>query len=177
MKQDILTFEFLETKIHKDYDCHSSNITRLNQYIYVFEQYNFLPTSKDSILDGHFTIYVNITNFKYILYKSSYYGGLTYTTPSDNETFITKLTDKIDKITIESIIANKLLRSYHYDSNHVNHKGNNLIEQPNLYEGGYTKSILISTWQTMEISKKDIEAMIILSKNLYIQKHVHNINK
>ncbi len=102
---------FLESKIDNErWHCQSSNITRISDNVVKFTEYNMLPDDKDGTFDGHYTFYVNIQTFDILAYQSSYYGSLTYTTPSKDKSFI-KFTD-FDKRRAESLCAEKLLTSY-----------------------------------------------------------------
>lgn len=107
-----------------EYKSQSSNINRLSDSVFTFTEYNFLPISEQDILDGHYTIFVNKDTFEYLLYKSSDYGSLSYVIPVNFNGFLTaELLPEPSKEHIESIISHKLLTSYFYDGNHINHKG------------------------------------------------------
>lgn len=113
----------------------SGNIARISDNVFRFTQHNFLPTSldgktpADDILDGHFTFYVNIETFEYLVYKSAGYANFTSVTPVEFNGFYTKDTlPELSRKRIESVIAHKLLGAYFSDSNAVNRKGANLIE-------------------------------------------------
>ena len=168
--ENLLTKEFLESKLayyeHEYYGtclhkASTANITRISDKIFKFTEYNFLAGT-DGQLDGHYTFYVNITNFKYLLYKSSFYGSLIYTTKSDNENWVINLIER-ELIEVESIIAHKILGSYFYDANDINQKGNSLINN------GYKVSLITDyrgyIWSDLkpnERTDKDIEAIKLL---------------
>jgi len=122
----MLTEEFLNSKIqtyiHPTYgECtHRSgygNIEKITDNVWSFEEYNFLP-GKDGQLDGHYTFYVNIQNFQYCLYSHAFYGGLCYTTNSQNENWVENLNER-EKTKIESIIAYKLLNAAYYEDGKI----------------------------------------------------------
>jgi len=118
-----VTIEFLE-KI-KSSDCGYGNVSQLSKDVFSFTEYNFLPGTNPHGLDGHYSFAVNITNFKYVYWKDSDYGGLTYVRDNPNKVFIP--VHKSIKKQIEGIIARKLLGSYWYDRNAVNSRGKNLF--------------------------------------------------
>jgi hypothetical protein len=175
--KNLLTREFLESKLayyeHKYYGtclhkASSGNIDRISDNVFKFTQYNFLPET-DGQLYGHYTFYVNVTNFKYLLYKSSFYGSLTYTTESLDKNWVTNLIER-ELIEVESIIADKILGSYFYDSNDVNQKGKSLIND------GYKKCLITDyrgyIWSDLkpnEKSDKDIEAIKLLDPEYKIR--------
>lgn len=119
---NIVNASFLESKIayrnipfHGDvpYKASSGNITRIADNIFRFTEYNFLP-GVDGDLDGHYTFYVNIHTFDYLIYKSACYGGFTYVLPSNNISWVVNLIPR-EKQQIESVIAHKLLYSRHHN--------------------------------------------------------------
>lgn len=156
--QTVLSKEalFLESKIisgysawaqrEVEYRSQSSNISRLSNDVFSFDEYNFLPSCESDILDGHYTLYVNYKTFQYLLYKSSDYGGLTYTLPVEFKGFLSANDlPESSKQHIESIIAHKLLTAYFYDYNHINHYGANLIYSGEPYsDTAWGKGCLIS---------------------------------
>jgi len=122
----------------------STNIHRLSDSVFTFEEYNFLPTCEQDILDGHYTFFVNKDTFEYLVYKSSDYGSFTYVLPVDFDGFLTaELLPEPSKARVESIIAHKLLTSYFYDGNHINHKGALLFSNPKDNENIYAHRSLI----------------------------------
>lgn len=122
----------------------SGNINRLSDTVFKFTEYNFLPGPiGDGInFDGHYTFYVDYTNMNWLVYKSSDYGGLTWTRPTGFSDFLRKkdFTEKGVK-EIEHILADKLRGSYFYDGDHINHRG------PNLIKGEDCKWSLICDWR------------------------------
>lgn len=194
---NLLTTEFLESKLlHRVvtgygeclYKSSDGNIQQISDKLFSFVQHNFLPGT-DGQLDGHYKFYVNPYTFEYLLYKESFYGGLTYTTDSNNTYWVTNLIPR-EKGIIESIIAHKLLRSYYYDHNAVNSKGKNLISDgkcesagggfsPGIVRwlDGYAKGCLITDyrgyiWSELnpnERSAKDLEAICLLDKEYKIR--------
>ena len=137
-----VTREFLEKiRIRQSW---SGNIDKISKDVYTFTIYNFLPGTNPNGLDGHYSFAVNITNFKYVYWKDSNYGGLTYV--RDNKNKILLPVHKSVKQEIEGIIASKLLGAYWYDGKHVNQQGNLLFPLENVeYEAPYKRSI-ICTW-------------------------------
>lgn len=139
--EQIIDIAFLESKLKSgfsvwaqseiEYRSQSTNIHRLSDSVFSFTEYNFLPSCEQDILNGHYSIYVNKDTFEYLLYKSSDYGSLTYVIPVDFDGFLTaEMLPEPSKEHIESIIAHKLLTSYFFDYNHINHQGALLF--PNL---------------------------------------------
>ena len=69
--------EFLESKIiynietARPYKGGSGNINQLSDKLFSFNEYNFLP-NEDLPLDGHYTFYVNVDTFEFLIYRSSY---------------------------------------------------------------------------------------------------------
>lgn len=121
-----------------------TNIHRLSDSVFAFIEYNFLPSCKQDILDGHYTFFVNKDTFEYLVYKSSDYGSFTYVIPVDFDGFLTaELLPKPSRERVESIIADKLLTSYFYDSDHINHKGALLFPNPEDNENIYAHRSLI----------------------------------
>jgi len=101
------------------------NINKISKDVYVFTVYNWLPGGNPHGFNGHYSFAVNITNFKYVVWKDSDYGSLTYVRDNPNKVFIK--VHKSMKATVEQIIANKLLGAYWYNRNAVNHRGVNLF--------------------------------------------------
>lgn len=127
-----------------EYKSQSTNIHRLSDSVFSFTEYNFLPTCEQDILDGHYTFFVNKDTFEYLVYKSSDYGSLTYVIPVDFNGFLTaELLPEPSKEHVESIIAHKLLTSYFYDSEHINHKGALLFPNPEDNDNIYAHRSLI----------------------------------
>lgn len=134
-----VTFEFLEAKARveiynawaKEFSkprAADGNINYVTDNVLKFTQYNFLKCAKDDIFDGHYTIYINYKTFQYVVYQSSYYGSLTYTTESnDQKIYNANNLPEISKTRIEAIIAHKLLCTYISD-NDVEGGRINLIE-------------------------------------------------
>ena len=145
----MITKEFLESKTTNiDYyngGGGSGNINKIADYIYAFTVYNFLPGDNPHGFDGHYAFVVDITNFNYLVYKDSDYGGLTYVKEIDNKVFVDLHESMIHEV--ENIIASKLLGAYYYDGNHVNQQGPNLYpdKSDNPYYSG-SKISLICTW-------------------------------
>jgi len=104
---------------------YSGNLYKISKDVFEFTVYNWLPGDNPHGFDGHFSFAVNIRNFKYLVWKDSDYGGLTYVRDNPNKVFIA--IHKSMKPIVEQLIANKLLRSYWYDHNAVNSKGKNLF--------------------------------------------------
>lgn len=147
-----VTKEFLENIIEDDniYNtAGSGNIQRISEDVFSFVIYNFLPGTNPHGLDGHYGFAVNYKTFKYICWKDSDYGGLTYVKKIDDKCFI-KIHKSI-KNQIEKIIACKLYSSYFYDFKHINQKGNNLIEGCNI------KCSLICDWRNESVPLREIE--------------------
>ena len=130
-----VTVEFLKSIMANH--CGYGNVSQISKDVFTFTEYNFLPGTNPHGLDGHYSFAVNIKNFKYVYWKDSDYGGLTYVKDNTNKVFIP--VHKSIKKQIEGIIARKLLSSYWYDGNHVNQQG------PNLF-GNDCKLCLISDW-------------------------------
>lgn len=179
---EIVTYNFLKSKefTHNggwgntnEYPIRSSsgNIQQLTECVFSFTEYNFLPCN-GSQLDGHYTFYVNFKTFDYILYKSSDYGSLTYTTESKDTSFIQTL-NEVDKKIVEAKIACKLLGAYYYDPNEKNSKGRNLIESNEEKYNCYAKSSLITDyrgyiWCDLKPNTKDsltLKACSIIDSN------------
>lgn len=131
-----VTVDYLES-ISGDY-CGSGNIHKISKDVFEFTVYNLLPGTNPEGLDGHYSFAVNITNFDYVYWKDSDYGGLTYVHDNENKIFIP--VHKSIKKQIEGLIARKLLGAYWYDGNHVNHQG------PNLFGNDGYKSSIICTF-------------------------------
>lgn len=109
----------------------SGNINQISDTVFTFTEYNFLPGPiGDGInFDGHYTFFVDYTNMNWLVYKSSDYGSLTWTKPVDFSDFLRKKDfSKKGVKEIEHIIAHKLISSYFYDVDHINHRGPNLIK-------------------------------------------------
>jgi hypothetical protein len=166
---------FLETKLsyynHPYYgDClhksSSGNICRISDNVFKFTEYNFLP-GEDGQLDGHYTFYVNINTFDYLIFQSSYYGSFTYTTPPTQNGWVKNLILR-EHTMVESIIAHKLLTSYFYDGDDINQEGNHLIE-----DSEFGKRCLITDYRGYvwcglkpnDRSETDLEALSILDKD------------
>lgn len=157
----MLTEEFLNSKIktyiHPSYgECvyrsGYGNIEKITDNVWSFEEYNFLP-GQDGQLDGHYTFYVNIQNFQYCLYSHAFYGGLCYTTNSQNENWVKNLNER-EKNQVESIIAYKLLYAYYYEDG---------MKTP-LYGGKVSlicdyRNYIWCGLKPTEMSKHDIEAI------------------
>jgi len=112
--------------------CQHGNITVLNDDILKFTEYNYLPCNEEDILDGHYTFFVDVNTFRWIIYQSSYYGSFTYTTPSKDESMMYETEiPAVSKERIEAIIALKLLSAYHLDHDYPNMKGKGLIKGSN----------------------------------------------
>lgn len=155
--KQIVNVAFLESKLCKgyspwcqhevDWNSQGTNIHRLSESVFSFEEYNYLPSCEQDILDGHFTFFVNKDTFEYLVYKSSDYGSFTYVLPVKFDGFHTDETlPAPSKAKVESIIAHKLLTSYFHDSNHVNHRGKSLVEDAHTaedYHELYSKRSLI----------------------------------
>ncbi len=149
--------KFLESKLISGYSrwaqdeieirSQSTNIHRLSDSVFTFTEYNFLPINEQDVLDGHYTFFVNKDTFEYLIYKSSDYGSFTYVIPVGFGGFLNaENLPQVSKERVESIIAHKLLTSYFYDSNHINHEGKNLfeaVEQTEDYHYIYSKRSLI----------------------------------
>ena len=143
-----ITREFLESKIlynvetASPYKSGSGNIERLSDKLFSFNEYNFLP-NEDLPLDGHYMFYVNVETFDFLIYRSSYYGGLTYTRPVTFEGFLNKESFNEEGFNIlQSIIADKLLGSYFYDYNKTNQKGEFLFPSTEEYCNRYKQSLI-----------------------------------
>jgi len=107
----------------------ATNVYNLGEGIYTFTRYNFLPDTTDDILDGHYTIVVNSKNLNYFIFCHAYYGSLTYTRPSkDNNIYFKKDLPKNSKDRIDFVVADTLLGTYFYDSEHINQEGVNLFK-------------------------------------------------
>lgn len=119
-----LTREYLEKIATRS---QSGNIHKISKDVFVFTMYNFLPGTNINGLDGHYSFAVNITNFKYLYWKDSDYGGLTYVRKNKNKTFLYVHLNMIKEI--EGIIAAKLLGSYWYESDKSNGRGKNLFHK------------------------------------------------
>ncbi len=134
------------------------NIYKISKDVFMFTVYNWLPGDNPHGFDGHYSFAVNITNFKYVVWRDSGYGGLTYVIDNPNKAFIK--VHKSMKAVIESIIATKLLGSYWYERTAVNQWGKNLFSdgtppefvQKNIYQEDImryndgSKISLICTW-------------------------------
>jgi hypothetical protein len=116
--------------------CSSGNINRLSDTVFTFTEYNFLPGSGEGMnFDGHYTFFVDYTNMNWLIYKSSDYGGLTWTKPVEFKDFLRKKDfNKKGLKEVEHIIASKLLGAYFYDCNHIHHKGSSLINDEESYK-------------------------------------------
>lgn len=127
-----------------EYKSQSTNIHRLSDSVFSFTEYNFLPSCEQDILDGHYTFFVNKDTFEYLIYKSSDYGSLAYVIPVDFNGFLTaEILPEPSKEHVESIIAHKLLTSYFYDSEHINHQGALLFPNPEDNDNIYAHRSLI----------------------------------
>jgi hypothetical protein len=168
-----ITIKFLEEKV-KAFESNfrsSGNIYRISKNVFHFTIHNFLP-SKKIRFDGHYDFYVNYKTFKYLVSQNSYYGGLTYTTPSKEHGW--KEMNEHEIVFVEHIIARKLLGSYFYDHDAVNSRGMNLFSDKTLpkYAGnGFNPHIL--RWNDgckislicnpiLELDKKELEAIKLL---------------
>lgn len=149
------TLEFLES-FEYGYSYHG-NINRISKDVYKFTVYNFLPGTDPHGLDGHYSFAVNVTNFEYVYWKDSGYGGLTWTVDNEDKVFLR--VHKSIREQIEIIIATKLRGAYFYDSNAVNNYGKNLFSDgtpPEPAGSGFNENIvryrdgqkisLICTW-------------------------------
>lgn len=124
-----LTHKFLERKVLKDrYGSHSGNVTLISDRVAKFIIHNLLP-GEDGQLDGHYTFFVNVDTFDYLIYQSSYYGSLTYTTESRDTKWVKNL-NKREKQAVEHFIACKLLGAYFYNYDAPNSDGYNLVDDP-----------------------------------------------
>lgn len=192
----MLTKDLLESKLkyrtvahHGDclYSSGRGNIDVVSDNVLSFYEHNLLP-GDDGQLDGHYKIYVNINTFDYLIYKDSCYGSLTYTKKSDDNNWVTDLIER-EKSMLESIIADKLLGSYYYQSDAINQKGRSLISDgkyehagnisnPNTirWADGYKISLITNyrgyIWSDIkpnERSDKDLEAVKILDSSYEIK--------
>lgn len=168
--------DYLKNKLSAyGFKYHSGNIHRLSENVFKFTIHNILPKGENGQLDGHYTFYVNYKTFEYLVYKSSGYGSLTYTTKSDNESWVNDL-NEIEFKYLESLIASKLLGAYFYDSEAPNSKGDNLFPDTNnkcsliCDHRGYVWVDLIPEKR----SEKDLNALSILDKS-FKQKIVKSI--
>ncbi len=160
---EILKKKFLESKSNKNHTSHDSNIHKISKNVYRFIQYNFLPGENPYGLDGHYCFAVNVTNFKYLVWKDSDYGGLTYVRDIENKVFL-EIHESI-KEEVESVIADKLLGAYFSEYRNEKRERKSLIADSDDY---YKKS-LICTWvddypneplgQLKEIEKMAIEKL------------------
>jgi hypothetical protein len=122
-----VTLEFLKSfPMGINYD---GNIHKISKDVYQFTIYNWLPGKNPHGFDGHYSFAVNITNFKYLCWKDSDYGGLTYVRDNQNKIFIP--VHKSMKAEVEAIIAGKLRGAYWYDRDAVFSKGKNLFPNGN----------------------------------------------
>jgi len=136
-----VTVEFLESIAAKDGGY--GNLSQLSKDVFKFREYNLLPGTNPHGLDGHYVFAVNITNFNYVYWKDSDYGGLTWVRDNPNKVFIP--VHKSVKKQIESLIARRLLISYWYDGNHINHQGPHLFGNNDWWKG-----CVIETWHITE---------------------------
>lgn len=137
-----VTREFLEKiRVRQSW---SGNINKISKDVYTFTIYNFLPGTNPHRLDGHYSFAVNITNFKYVYWKDSNYGGLTYV--RDNIDKILLPVHKSVKSEIEGIIASKLLGAYWDDGSVINGNGNLLFPKKTTEYDPYSKRSIICTW-------------------------------
>lgn len=160
----------------------SGNIERLSDNVFYFTEHNLLPND-GSKFDGHYIFFVNYKTFKYVVYKDSDYGGLTYTKPTNEKNAI-KL-NKIDKKITEAIISSKLLGAYLYDSDSINQKGSLLfpIKIKNDSYLSYEKKCLISDfrnylWSNFKPqlkSERDYKVLSLIDKE-FIKCEIANIN-
>lgn len=131
----ILDRHFLEEKgytregDHYPVRASNGNIKVLTDCVLTYTEYNFLPYA-GSELDGHYTFFVNVQNFQYLVYKSANYGSLTYVLPSNDTSFL--VLNNVDKKIVEAKIACKLLGAHYHKDEHGKRK--NLIEHSG-YEG------------------------------------------
>jgi hypothetical protein len=99
----------------------------IDDNIFYFNLWNLLPKNDTDVLDGHYTVVVNSTNFNYFIYQNSYYGSLTYTTEAKDKTiYFKKDLPNTSKDLIDLYTSNYILNAYFYDHNHVNQQGSNL---------------------------------------------------
>ncbi len=201
MEKQIVNTEFLESKF---FHCLSAwgggsqkvfcsggrgNIKRISDNVFCFIVHNLLPTShdgktyaKDDVLDGHFKFFVNYKTFEYLVCKHSDYGNLISVIPVEFKDFYTKDTlPEISRKRVESMIADKLLGAYFYNSNAVNSNGANLIDpetpepagknfNENIVRYNGVKSSLITNYRgyvwcnykVETLSKAELEALKIL---------------
>jgi hypothetical protein len=128
-----IDLEFLKAKIIDkdlaDYNCRAGygNINIIADNVITFTEYNFLNGGDTNCkFDGHYKFYVNTDNFNYVIVKFADYGSFTYIRDIDEKKQIYFLPHQSIKADIESLIADKLLGAYFYDSEHINGKGKNL---------------------------------------------------
>lgn len=124
----------VEGKLIKEnkYWSSSVNVRKLSEKIFSWTDYNFLP-NEELPLDGHYTFFLNYETFDWRLYKSSDYGGLTWTSEVPFKRLLSKKDfNKKQVKNIEHHMACKILNAYYYDSNHINHKGKRLIDTKEL---------------------------------------------
>jgi len=127
----MVTKEFLVEKLKEENTytlSGSGNVQILEDNILFMRRYNLLGGGIKNALDGHYCFVVNIDTFKYVAWKDSDYGSLTWTMPIDNKIFVKVC--KANKEKIEQIIAAHILSSYYYD------------DKKSLIENGYTHHLL-----------------------------------
>jgi len=139
-----VTRAFLESKVDYKFYSHDGNAYKLSDFIYKFTQYNFLSGGDENGLDGHYSFIVDILNFNYVVYKCADYGGLTWVKDVANKVFI-NIHESI-KAMVESLIAQKVLRTYHFDSKDVCNRGEFLIPKLTDEYEFLGKRHLISDW-------------------------------
>lgn len=169
--ENLLTKEFLESKLaYYEHDIYgtclhkasSGNINRISDKVFKFTQFNFLA-GKDGQLDGHYTFYINVSNFKYLICQYGTYGSFTYVNDPVNTNWIDNLIER-ELIKVESILAHKILGCYFYDGDAPQRKGNSLILNSN---GKYClicdhRGYIWNELKPNERSDKDIEAIKLL---------------
>jgi hypothetical protein len=146
----------------------SANVHVISDNVLEMTEFNFLPSTEEDILDGHYTFFVNVNSFDWAVYKSSNYGSLTWVRESENTSFLEEVSlPDITRLRIEAVIAHKLMGCYHYDGDHINQNGANLIEG-GIRKGSlicdYRKTIWVGKTEPNEPTDKEKSALKILDK-------------
>ena len=135
--------------IPDEWRSYSGNVHRISDTVLTYDEYNFLPGTGwyegvKMSLDGHYTFFVNLENFDWRIYKSSDYGSLTWVTKVDF-TGLMKPSDfpKDERKVLEHFIACKVLSTYFYDGDHVNHRGAHIIPDQVKEEYGSKNNLLV----------------------------------